>query len=53
MVFDLKSPADIPGIVEPFFQELNAAVDVFPVMSPDDLKKGLSSVAEYHATLAR
>jgi hypothetical protein len=52
MVFDLKNPSDIPAIVEPFFSELNAAVDLIPVMNAEDLKKGLSSIGE-HAALRR
>ena len=52
MVFDLKNPSDIPGIAEPFFSELNAAVDLIPVMNAEDLKKGLSSIGE-HAALRR
>jgi hypothetical protein len=51
MVVDLKTPADLPSILEPFFMELNAAVDVTPVMIVDDLKKGLGSMAEHRAAL--
>jgi hypothetical protein len=49
VVFDLKNPADIPSVVEPLFVELNAAVDLIPVMNADDLKKGLSSLGEHAA----
>ena len=41
MVFDLKDASEIPGIAEPFFNELNAKVDFCPVMNADDLQKGL------------
>ena len=41
---DLKDQSDIPGIAEPFFQELNATVEFQPVMNADDLKKGLSQL---------
>jgi len=40
--FDLKSPADIPVIAEPFFMGLNAEVEFIPVMNPEELKQGLS-----------
>lgn len=40
MVFDLKDPAEIPVIAEPFFF-INAKVELSPVMNADDLKKGL------------
>ena len=43
-VFDLKDPADIPGIVEPLFMGLNAAVVLTPVMNAEDLQKGLAAV---------
>ena len=42
-VFDLKDSAQIPPIVEPFFQ-LGAKVDLEPVMNLEDLNKGLSSL---------
>jgi len=45
MVFDLKDPSDIPGIVEPLFLELNAAVSLTPCLNSADLKKALAKVA--------
>ncbi len=44
MVFDLKDPADIPAIAEPFFLEMNAEVVFSPVMNADDLQKGLEQM---------
>lgn len=41
IVFDLKTPADIPAIAEPWFKGLKAAVELMPVMNADDLKSGL------------
>lgn len=41
IVFDLKDPSDIPSIAEPFFMNMNAKVDISPVMNAEDLKKGL------------
>ena len=39
--FDLKDPSQIPVIAEPFFLNLNAAVEFIPVMNADDLRSGL------------
>jgi hypothetical protein len=44
MVFDLKTPSDMPRIVEPLFMGLNAEVDLMPCMNADDLKTGLSGL---------
>jgi hypothetical protein len=44
IVFDLKSPSDIPQIAEPLFLGLNAMVDFSPCMNADDLKTGLSAL---------
>jgi hypothetical protein len=44
LVVDLKDTSEIPAIVEPFFERLNAAVELLPVMNADDLKKGLAKV---------
>jgi hypothetical protein len=41
IVFDLKDPSDIPSICEPFFVELNAKVELMPVMTPADVRAGL------------
>ena len=44
MVLDVKDSSEIPAIAEPFFSKLNAAVEIFPVMNADDLKKGLAKL---------
>ena len=41
MVFDLKEPAQIPLVAEQFFNELNASVELSPVMNIEEVKKGL------------
>lgn len=33
-----------PGFAEPWFQELNADVKVIPVMSGDDVQKGIATL---------
>ena len=40
MVFDLPDTSDIPPFAEPFFTELDAEVEIAPVMNGDDLQKG-------------
>ncbi|MDR3476376.1 MAG: hypothetical protein P4M09_32445 [Devosia sp.] len=42
---DLKSVEQMPMITEPMFQAFGASVDLKPVMTPDDLAKGLSAYA--------
>lgn len=44
MVFDLPDTSGIPSFAEPFFRELNASVQLAPVMNGDDLQKGLSQL---------
>ncbi len=44
MVFDLPDPSDTPPFAEPFFTELDADVQLAPVMNVDDLQKGLSQL---------
>ena len=45
MVFNMPDTSDIPPFAEPFFTELNADVQVAPVMNGDDLQKGLSQLS--------
>ncbi len=42
--FDLVDPSTIPSIAEPFFVNLNASIEMTPVMNLDDLKAGLDRV---------
>ncbi len=46
MVFDMQDVSQIPTIVELFFMELDAAVEVFPVMNVEDLMKGLAQMGK-------
>jgi hypothetical protein len=43
LFFDLAEPSKIVEVVEPLFLNLNAAVEVVPVMSGDDLRKGIAN----------
>jgi hypothetical protein len=44
MIFDMPDPSDMPPFAEPFFMELDADVQLSPVMNPADLEKGLSQI---------
>lgn len=45
VVIDLEEPSQLPGITEPFFSQLGATVEVFPVMTADDVRTGLQRLA--------
>lgn len=40
-VFDMEGSWQIPAMVEPLFQKLNASVRLTPVMNAEDLQRGL------------
>ena len=42
LIFDATDPAILPRALEPFFAALDAAVDIVPVLTLDDLKRGLA-----------
>ena len=42
--FDMTDPSQIPELVEPFFLNLNAKVELMPVMNSDDMRKGLAKL---------
>ena len=44
VIFDLPDASEIPVFAEPFFMELNAEIELAPVMNGDDLQNGLSSL---------
>ncbi|MFG2680271.1 hypothetical protein [Streptomyces sp. NPDC048392] len=44
MVFDMQDSSELPPTGEPFFTELNAEIEVVPIMNADDLRKGLSQL---------
>lgn len=41
IVFDLQDPSQIPAVAEPFFQTVNASVELTPVMTGEELQSGL------------
>lgn len=44
VVFDMPESSALPPFAEPFFMELNAEVELAPVMTGEDLEKGLSQL---------
>ncbi len=40
--FDLAEPSQIVEVVEPLFLNLDAAVEITPVMNAEDLQKGMA-----------
>ena len=44
--FDMQEPSDIPAIAEPFFMTVGASVEFLPVMTPEDVQKGLEEAAK-------
>ena len=40
MVVDLLDASKIPALAEPWFLTFDADVQIYPVMTPDDLKRG-------------
>jgi len=41
IIFDATDPAILPRALEPFFAALDAAVEVVPLLTLDDIKRGL------------
>lgn len=46
-VFDLKDPTMIPTAAEPFFMNLNASIELSPVMNLDDMKAGVEKAMKH------
>lgn len=46
LFLDLAEPSQIVEAVEPLFLNLNAAVEMIPVMNGDDLRKGLAKASQ-------
>jgi len=43
-IFDLADNSDIPAMLEPLFQSLNAKVELIPVMNQEELAKGIGKI---------
>jgi hypothetical protein len=46
LFFDIAEPSQVVEVVEPFFLNLDAAVDLVPVMNGEDLRKGLAKASQ-------
>jgi hypothetical protein len=46
LILDLPDASAIPRVVEPFFLAMNAAVELYPAMTPADLEKAGPSIAK-------
>jgi hypothetical protein len=44
VVFDLQDSSRLPALTEPLFSNLNAQIEMFPVMNQEDLQKGLQQL---------
>ncbi|MEU5048581.1 hypothetical protein [Streptomyces sp. NPDC021096] len=44
LVFDMKDPSQMPAVCEQLFLELEAEVELHPVMNAEDLRKGLGAL---------
>ena len=46
LVINLDDPSRIPAITEPFFQELGARIDFIPVMTSEEVAKGVAALSQ-------
>ncbi|GAA5211834.1 hypothetical protein [Streptomyces thinghirensis] len=44
LVLDMQDSSEMPRLGEPFLMEMNAEVEVCPIMNGEDLAKGLSQL---------
>ncbi|MBT3154970.1 hypothetical protein HTV45_29550 [Streptomyces sp. CHD11] len=44
LVLHMQDSSEVPPVGEPFFSQMNAEVEMTPVMNVDDLRKGLSGL---------
>lgn len=42
--FDMQDASQIPAVAEPWLQAFNAAIELHPVMVPDDLAKAADAI---------
>ncbi|ARZ67164.1 hypothetical protein M1P56_24235 [Streptomyces sp. HU2014] len=45
LVFDMEESSQMPAVAEKLFIDMEAEVEMHPVMNYDDLKKGLSGLS--------
>jgi hypothetical protein len=46
LVFDMQDATWVAGVIERFSFGLEAKVELFPVMTPDDLQKALANIGD-------
>jgi hypothetical protein len=44
--FDMESPSQIPSVAEPFFMALDAAIEIVPAMTGDDVRAGIEEASK-------
>jgi hypothetical protein len=42
----VREPSQIPANAEPFFHSVGAAIELLPVMTPEDVQQGLQEAAK-------
>ncbi|MCF2434880.1 hypothetical protein LV779_09855 [Streptomyces thinghirensis] len=48
LVLDMQDSSEMPRLGEPFLTEMNAEVEVCPIMNGEDLARALPSCADRH-----
>ena len=43
---EMRDASQIPALAEPWFHAFQASVEIMPVMTPDDLKKGEPAITK-------
>ncbi len=46
-IFELKDPSQIPSVAESFFLNLNAEVEITPVMNLEDVRTGIEKALKH------
>lgn len=49
LVINVEDPSQIPSISEPFFQNMHATVTFVPVMTAEELAKGVAALPQANA----
>ncbi|KAB7833774.1 hypothetical protein J7W19_00885 [Streptomyces mobaraensis NBRC 13819 = DSM 40847] len=44
LVFDMRESSEMPALLERFFLDMEAEVELHPVMNADDLREGLEAL---------
>ena len=48
VVLQIQDPSEIPNVAEPFFQGMNATVELMPAMIPEDLAKAGPAIDKWN-----